>query len=408
MGAIKRILVVDDSRAQRRLLSKMLARWGYGVLEAESGEQAIESVKSNKVDLILSDWMMPGMSGVEFCRHFRQMERDQYGYFILLTSKSAKEEIAHGLEVGADDFLTKPVASNELRARIMAADRILRMERELIEKNELVSRTLEEISELYNNLDRDLVEAKKLQQSLVKERFRSFDGAQVSLLLRPSGHVGGDLVGMFPINDTQVGLFAIDVSGHGITSALMTARLAGYLSGASPKQNVALKQSEQGEYIARSPAEAAEHLNRLCLEEMDTENYFTLILASCDLRTGEIRLTQAGHPHPVIQRANGAIEYIGNGGLPVGLFEDAKYEECQSTLGAGDRLIIVSDGITECPNLRDELLDEEGLGKILKRNRGLKGSAMMEALVWDLQEYAGEQEFPDDISAAMVEFVASK
>lgn len=404
VGAIKQILVVDDSRAQRRVLSTMLKRWGFSVLEASSGEEALDVLAHNHADLILSDWMMPGMSGVEFCQIFRKMDRKQYGYFILLTSKSEKEEVAHGLEVGADDFLTKPVSSNELRARIKAGERILRMERELVEKNALVSRTLEEISALYDTLDRDLIEAKKLQQSLVKERFRSFDEAQISLLLRPSGHVGGDLVGMFPINEKEIGIYAIDVSGHGITSALMTARLAGYLSGASPKQNVALQKSGKGGYQARPPAESTEHLNRLCLEEMDTEHYFTLVLASLNLETGEVVMTQAGHPHPAIQRADGTVEYVGNGGMPVGLIEGATYEECRAHLEPGDRLIILSDGITECPNAAEEMLEEDGLEVILARNRQVKGPAMLEALVWDLQEFAGENEFPDDVSAAMIEF----
>ncbi|WP_236940036.1 PP2C family protein-serine/threonine phosphatase [Falsihalocynthiibacter arcticus] len=403
-GAIKRILVVDDSRAQRRLLSTMLKRWGFSVLEAGSGDEALEILQTHSADLILSDWMMPGMSGVEFCQIFRQLDKKKYGYFILLTSKSEKEEVAHGLEVGADDFLTKPVSSNELRARITAAERILSMERELIEKNALVSRTLEEISALYDTLDRDLIEAKKLQQSLVKERYRSFETAQISLLLRPSGHVGGDLVGMFPISDTEIGIYAIDVSGHGITSALMTARLAGYLSGASPKQNVALEKNGKGGFAARPPAVATELLNRLCLEEMDTEHYFTLVLAILNLVTGEVVLTQAGHPHPAIQRADGTIEYVGNGGMPVGLIEGATYEECRATLLQGDRLLILSDGITECPNALDVMLEEEGLEALLWRNRHVQGPAMLEALVWDLQEYAGEKEFPDDVSAAMVEF----
>lgn len=402
--AIKRILVVDDSRAQRRVLATMLKRWGFSVLEAGSGGEALEILENQGADLILSDWMMPGMSGVEFCQTFRQLDRDQYGYFILLTSKSEKEEVAHGLEVGADDFLTKPVSFNELRARITAAERILRMERELVEKNALVSRTLEEMSALYETLDRDLIEAKKLQQSLVRERFRSFDEAQISLLLRPSGHVGGDLVGMFPINDKEVGIFAIDVSGHGITSALMTARLAGYLSGASPKQNVALQKCNKGGYEARPPAESTEHLNRLCMKEMDTEHYFTLVLAYLNLETGEVVFTQAGHPHPVIQRANGAIEHVGNGGMPVGLVENVTYEECRVNLKRGDRLMILSDGITECPNGEEDMLEESGLEVILQRNRFVKGPAMLEAMVWDLQEYAGEKEFPDDVSVAMIEF----
>ena len=104
------------------------------------------------------------------------------------------------------------------------------MTRELSEKNRLITATLNEMSALYDALDRDLVEARKMQQSLVRERFRDFGTAEVSLLLKPSGHVGGDLVGFFQAGPGKLAVYSIDVSGHGIASALLTARLAGYLS----------------------------------------------------------------------------------------------------------------------------------------------------------------------------------
>ncbi len=197
LAAKRRVLVVDDSKMQRRILTTLLERAGYAVYEAESGTQALDRCREVLPDIVLSDWMMPGMTGLEFCRAFRKMERASYGYFILLTSKSEKTEVAQGLSSGADDFLSKPVNAGELRARLAAGERILRMEEELREKNRLVSSTLNELRNVYDSVARDLDEAGKLQQSLVKERHRSFGNSEVSLLLRPSGQVGGDLVGFF-------------------------------------------------------------------------------------------------------------------------------------------------------------------------------------------------------------------
>jgi len=278
------------------------------------------------------------------------------------------------------------------------------MQRELTEKNRLVTDALAEIQCLYDIIDRDLIEAKKLQQSLVKERYRNFGRAEVSLLLRSSGHVGGDLVGFFPVSETQIGLYSIDVSGHGITSALMTARLAGFLSGSTPDQNLALRQDNSGGYTARSPAAVTEHLNRIVLEEMETEHYFTLLLAHIDLTTGVVTATQAGHPHPAIQRANGAVEYCGTGGLPVGLIPGAEFEDFQVKLNAGDRLLLMSDGITECPDETGAMLEEKGVADLLNRNVKVRGNGFLEALMWDLTNYAGDQDFPDDISAVLLEF----
>lgn len=399
-----RVLIVDDSRLQRRILSASLRKQGYVVAEAESGQDALRLCETDPPDLVLSDWMMPGMDGLEFCKKFREMERDSYGYFILLTSKNEKGAVARGLDNGADDFLSKPVHADELRARITAGERIIRMQRQLSEQNRVISKTLNELQGLYDALDNDLIEAKKLQQSLVRERFRRFENADLSLLLRPSGHVGGDLVGFFPVGKTRLGVYAIDVSGHGISSALMTARLAGYLSTTTPDQNVALRETGEGHYIMLPPAEVVARLNTLVLEEMETEHYFTMVLADVDLASGRVRMAQAGHPFPLVQRRDGGIELIGKGGLPVGLFDGASFEQFETVLDPGDRLLLYSDGITECPKAGGGFIDDDGLKQLVDTLRHLGGREFLESMVWHLSEASGQEEFPDDISAALLEF----
>ncbi len=407
VAGLRRIMVVDDSRVQRRILSSQLASAGYEVIEAASAEEALEKINSVPPDLVISDWMMTGMTGLDFCRSLRQIGHDHYIYFILLTSKNETAEIARGLDVGADDFLTKPVSGDELRARIKAGERILRMEREVKEKNRLLTSTLSELQGLYDSIDRDLMEAKKLQQSLVRERSRNFGNSEVNLLLRPSGHVGGDLVGFFPITARRVGFFAIDVSGHGITSALMTARLAGYLSGNSPEQNIALVLTEYGIYDARPPAELAEALNAVVLKEMQTENYFTLAYADVDLVSGQVELVQAGHPHPAVIRANGQVEYLGQGGMPIGLIEGASYEGFATRLLPGDQLFLMSDGITEAADHFGVQLGQDGLAGLIGRCHPGRGEGFLASLTDLLTDYTSGN-FDDDVSAVYFEFHGPK
>ena len=403
----KQILVVDDSRLQRRILTASLTRWGFDVIQAASGEAALEICREQHPDIILSDWMMPGMSGLEFCTAFRALSKDNYAYFILLTSKSDKTDVAEGLDSGADDFLTKPVNSHELRARITAGERILDMQRALSASNRLMGETLTELQRVYDSLDKDLQEARDLQQSLVRERFRAFDQGSLSLMLRSSGHVGGDLVGFFPINDHELGLFGIDVSGHGISSALMTARLAGYLSAATPDHNIALQRGPDGRTVSRCPATVIAELNDLVLTEMETEHYFTLILAVVNLTTGGVVVSQAGHPHPVVQRANGTVEQGGPGGFPVGLIFGMTYDRFELHLSGGDRLLMLSDGVTECPDPAGEMLGEGGLASIMGRLSNLHDTALLEALIWELGRFAGTDEFPDDVSGLLFEYSGS-
>ncbi|WP_348638922.1 SpoIIE family protein phosphatase [Thioclava sp. L04-15] len=395
-GAPRHVLVVDDSRMQRRILSAQLARSGYRVSEAASAEEALVICTRTEPDIVISDWMMTGMTGPEFCQAFRAMDRRSYGYFILLTSKAEKTDVTHGLESGADDFLSKPVNGEELRARLSAGSRILSMQEELSAKNDLL-RAAQDV------IERDLQEARKLQQSLVRDRHRDFGAGVASLMLRPTGHVGGDLVGFFPIGETRVGLYGIDVSGHGITSALMMARVAGYLSGTWPAQNIALISTGRDSFISRPPAEVARMMNDLVLEEMQTESYLTLVYADIDLATGRVELVQAGHPYPVVQRYGGQVEFLGEGGLPIGLIPGADYATVTTLLAPGDRLILISDGITEATNPKGAMIDQTGLAALLRKFSSLEGPSFLDAILWEIEDYtAGD--ITDDISVAVFEY----
>jgi len=402
--APRRVLVVDDSKAQRKVLTLSLMRWGYQVTEAGTAEEALVLARATDFDIVLSDWVMPGMSGPEFCRAFRALPRERYGYFILLTSKSEKGEVAHGLDLGADDFLTKPVSADELHARLRAGERILGMQRELVDKNRLIGSTLAELQKLYDSLDRDLIEARKLQQTLVRDRHRDFGRATASILLRPSGHVGGDLVGFFEISPRRVALYSVDVSGHGVASAMMTARLAGLLSGASPDQNIALTGGSDGARGSWPPEMVAWRFNRMMLEDMQVEQYFTMAYAEVDLQTGKVMLVQAGHPHPLLMRADGTIERLGEGGLPIGLLPNVTFDRIETRLAPGDKLFLVSDGVTECPDPTGHELGEEGLIRFLHRNATLDPQSLLEALVWDLNAHTGGGDFPDDVSGVLFHF----
>lgn len=402
-GAIS-ILVVDDSRVQRKILIAGLKQTGYRVFEADSGVAALEICEQESVDIVLSDWVMPGMNGLEFCRAFRRMPRDSYGYFILLTSKSEKAEVTLGLEAGADDFLTKPVNGAELRARIKAGERVLWMERELIERNRLTEATLKQLSDLHAAIDCDLQEARKLQQSLIRTPMEVHGSTRTSLLLQSSGHVGGDLVGMYRVDDHRLGLYSIDVSGHGISSALMTARLAGNLSGGSPEQNIGLYRNRNGDLCARAPEVTVALLNEMVQTEMETEHYLTIAYAVIDFHTGAGRMCQAGHPHPVIQRGNGPVELIGAGGLPVGLIPGAEFEGVDFQLNPGDRLLLASDGVTECADPSGVLLEDEGLSDFLKAHKTTAGPALFDRLIAELRNFGRRDDFDDDVSAVLFEF----
>jgi phosphoserine phosphatase RsbU/P len=399
----RRVLVVDDSAPQRMVLAKMLRRWGYSVLEAGTGAEALEVVAGNDVDIVLSDWIMPGMSGVEFCRCVPRWSGGGTDTSCCSPRRAGRRTWRTGSNPGGR--LPDQTGEQRRASRAPSAARaIVGMQEELRDKNDLLSGALDQLKRVHEGLNRDLVEARRFQQSLIPDRVREFDGGRVSLMFRPCGHVGGDFIGIFRVSETRIGLYSIDVSGHGIASALLAARIAGYLSGASPEQNIALTIDDLGLYTMRPPVEVCERLNELMLSQMETDLYLTMLLADCNLKTGEVRMVQAGHPAPVVQRASGELKRYGSGGVPVGLIPGATWAGFDVKLEPGDRLFALTDGITECPGPDGEEFGEEGFERFLSRHAGSGGSELLEALNWELDRYSGLQDLPDDVSCVMLDY----
>jgi two-component system cell cycle response regulator len=129
-----KILIAEDDPVSRRVLEANLVEWGYDVMIASDGSEAWELLqKPGAPNLVISDWMMPHMDGLELCRRIRQMEKSGYIYFIILTAKGRKEDIIEGLEAGADDFLIKPFDRQELKYRAKIGERIINLELRILE-----------------------------------------------------------------------------------------------------------------------------------------------------------------------------------------------------------------------------------------------------------------------------------
>jgi DNA-binding response OmpR family regulator len=131
----QRILIAEDHLVSRQLLQKNLGNWGFEVISAADGEQAAEILDSpDAPPIAVLDWMMPKIDGVELCRRVRQHVDRPYIYLVLLTARSHKEEVAAGLEAGADDYVTKPFDADELRARLKVGQRVVELERTLAQR----------------------------------------------------------------------------------------------------------------------------------------------------------------------------------------------------------------------------------------------------------------------------------
>ena len=133
------VLLVEDSRTQALRLQIMLESQGYHVSTAQNGLEAMHILLNSQISIVISDWIMPEMDGLELCRAIRKHDFGNYVYMILLTAKDSKHDIIEGLEAGADDYLTKPVDDAELIARLTTAERIIRLESSLKQRNKEIA-----------------------------------------------------------------------------------------------------------------------------------------------------------------------------------------------------------------------------------------------------------------------------
>jgi diguanylate cyclase (GGDEF)-like protein len=186
------VLIADDDPVSRRLLQVSLGHSGYRVTVASNGAEALRVLdEQDGPRLAVLDWMMPELDGVEVCRTIRTRARESYVYIVLLTARGYRDEIVHGLEAGADDYITKPFHLHELKARLRTGRRILELQKDLITAREhlRLQATHDYLTGLFNRL--------AIQDALIRELKRSRrDGKSVAVIM-------GDLDYFKDINDTH-------------------------------------------------------------------------------------------------------------------------------------------------------------------------------------------------------------
>ena len=402
LRAIKTVLIVDDSAAQRRIIAGFLTGWGLHSLQASSAKAAIRLFKKHRPNIILSDWMMPKMNGLDLCDTLRQITPDLYIYFILLTSRSTKAEMLQAFQQGADDFLSKRIAAVELHARITAAARLLDTQRKLKLKNRQIKVALRKTQALNAALDKDLLAAQQLQTALIHNRHRRFGRFDIAALVESAGPVGGDLAGFFAIGATHIGFYIADVSGHDISAAMLTVRIASFFSAEALGQNIAVKRLKTGQICPRQPHDILQSINQIMLKDVTTDHYLTMISGLLDLTSGRLCFAQAGHPYPILQAKEDSFHHIGRDSLPIGILQTARYQDHHLQLALGERLILYSDGFSDGIYDQNTALGKERLQPLFARVQHLHGPALIHNILENIHAARDQTPLVDDLSALII------
>jgi sigma-B regulation protein RsbU (phosphoserine phosphatase) len=321
-----------------------------------------------------------------------------------LTARNIKEDLVVGMDAGADDFIGKPFDKQELKARINAAVRIISLERKMEEKNRELELKNQQLYLAYDVIRDDLEAAARIQRSLIPQKVESFRGITFDWLFCPSQFVAGDIFNIIRLDEKTLAFYLLDVSGHGIPAALLSTTLSRVLT---PSPNFAgplrrpLKESPH--YMITPPHEVALELNERFMNDGVHVEYFTMVYGIINMDSASGTLTQAGHPSPIHQMADGTIRLIGDGGFPVGMIPGAVYDEHSFVLEEGERLFLYSDGITECRGVNDVMFGIDRLLEIIRNGCRLPLRDLMTRIESELAEFRGGSSFDDDISLLVLE-----
>lgn len=396
-----KILIADDSEDMQMLLSQYLRQWGHTVVVARNGAEALHILEETDIQFVISDWAMPLISGEELCRTVREkIDLQRYIYIILLTAKQERQDLVTGMEAGADDFIRKPFNKDELRVRIRAGERTLQMEKMLAEQNT-------QLKEAQAALRNDLEIAAQVQRNLLpnpNEQPFVHAGYRFDWLYTPAAFLGGDTCNVLRLDKTHAGFYMIDVAGHGIPSALKTVMLHQTLSAANGQAGLLKDDISYAPHcFIRPSAEVLYDLNNISQDENDAMHYFTMIYGLLDVETGQATISHAGHPSAILLHSDSSLEMTETGGVPIGMLPEMVYEESTWTLIVGDRIILYTDGITECENVLGEQFTMERFQDLLRQHCQKPLRDMIAAIHQSLVAWRGNSGFDDDVSLLVIE-----
>ncbi len=398
--AATHVLVAEDDPMMQQFMQVVLEGLGYRVTVVADGRAALALLEREPINLVITDFMMPHVDGAEFCRRVRARRGGRYTYIILLTGRQDSEALIEGMEAGADDFLNKPPDVHELHVRLEAGERVLRLERQLERRNRKLIAANERLRQAYRLIERDL-EAAALAQRRLLPPPRDLGGLRFDWLFVPSSHVGGDTHNVLPRVAGRTAFFQIDVSGHGVPAALLSVTLQRLL--AADSLDLGGDAAAAGRALWDDPCRLLAELNRRFQTTDDDSTYFTMVYGVVDHATGEVVLTQAGHPSPLLVSPEGAVQVIGTGGLPVGLLPDIACEELRFRLEPGARLLLHSDGVVECTDPLGVLFGEERLMAFAAETASLKLERALGDLAERLKTWRGGSGYDDDVSVLVLE-----
>ena len=385
--ALGNVLVVDDDEMNRDMLSRRLARKGFDVVVAEDGSEALALVAETDFDLILLDIMMPGIDGLQVLERLRREHSPVELPVIMATAKDESEDVVYALKLGANDYVTKPLDFPVVLARVTTQLSLRRATRDL--------------EAAHARMKKDLDAAARVQRAMMPASMPEMPGSRFAWKFTPCDEPAGDILDVFKLDDERIGLYLLDVSGHGVPAALLSvtlSRVLSHMEDGSMLSNHTGAEADTPALESLAPATVARRLNSRFPMSLETRQYFTIVYGILDPAKRELSWMAAAHPGPLHIDARGRAQVHQPTGPAIGWFPDADFEQRSLSLRAGDRVYLFSDGVVEAANYGEEQFGLDRITEVLTACRTESLDASLETLLGEVGAWCGDRGPDDDIS----------
>lgn len=389
-----KILIIDDDTIVRIVLNKALENQGYDVTVASDGEAGLAQAQLIRPALIICDWMMLELDGLEVCRRIKAAPELAATFFILLTSRGEVEDRVKGLDIGADDFLSKPVNINELKARVRAGLRLYQLNHELQSQKQALEVLNQNLQTQKQILEAELASAADYVRSLLPSPLRGT--ISIETLFVPSAQLGGDCFDYYWLDECNLAIYLLDVSGHGIGAALLSVSVLNVLRSQSlPNTNF------------YQPGEVLRGLNDSFQMSDHSDKYFTIWYGVYNVIQRKLVYASAGHPPAVLlshtSGANIEVKQLVTPELPVGVIPKLNFEHNYCEILPLSTLYIFSDGAYEVLKPDGSIWGLDAFIQLLTELQSTDTYAL-DCVLNRIRLLASQPNFSDDLSLMKVSF----
>ncbi|MGM0508359.1 MAG: SpoIIE family protein phosphatase [Fusobacteriota bacterium] len=395
-----KIVIIDDARFMRQLIGNVLKDEGYETESFENPVLALEKLEQIDPDLIIVDYEMPKMNGLEFIEEFEPKKREIP--VIMLTTVEDLDLAMNAIRMGASDFLNKPFKpANLLHVinKVVRENKLKKQNEELFKKIERRERELKKKNKkllaLNDELNNELELASELQKKIMIKGTPEIKGFDFATKYLPSRNIGGDFLDIIKMKNNYYGLIFSDISGHGIPAALLTTMFKVYFN------------MYTDEII--SPSEAMEILNDEVEMNFPNGKFVSSFYMVIDEKTSEIKYCKAAQEAGILLKKDGSIEMLETQGQVLGLCstdlfpEQRLFSEKTLNLKKGEKIILYTDGIIEAVNNEDEFYGLDRLKLLLHKKKDESANNLLDSIYEDLIVFLDGSPVTDDLTLMVIE-----